>query len=67
MLEKRRERNIRPITSDYIEFLAEGLRDTIDENTLFDFKHDGNVSGMTMEPTHERAEIPNFSYKQIPT
>ena len=52
----------------YIEFRAVEVIETkdIDENTLLDFDHDGNVCGITIEHARERAEIPNFSYEQIP-
>lgn len=52
----------------YIEFRAVEVAETrdLDENTLLDFDRDGNVSAITIEHACERAEIPYFSYEQIP-
>jgi uncharacterized protein YuzE len=52
----------------YIEFRAVEVAETrdLDENTLLDFDRDGNVSAITIEHARERAEIPYFSYEQIP-
>ena len=52
----------------YIELrsaeVAEG-RD-LDENTLLDIDSQGNVCGITIEHAKERADIPQFSFEQIP-
>ena len=52
----------------YIEFRAVEVTETkdLDENTLLDVDCDGNVCGITIEHASERAEIPKFSYEQIP-
>jgi len=52
----------------YIEFRAVEVTETkdLDENTLLDVDRDGNVCGITIEHASERAEIPKFSYEQIP-
>jgi uncharacterized protein YuzE len=52
----------------YIEFRAVEVAETrdLDENTLLDFDRDGNVAAITIEHAREHAEIPYFSYEQIP-
>lgn len=52
----------------YIEFRAVEVAETkdLDENTLLDFDREGNIWGITIEHAGERAEIPHFSYEQIP-
>jgi uncharacterized protein YuzE len=51
----------------YIEFRSIEVAETkdLDENTLLDIDHDGNICGMTIEHASERAELPKFSYEQI--
>ncbi len=51
----------------YIEFRAAEVAETrdLDENTLLDLDHDGNICGITVEHASERADIPKFSYEQI--
>lgn len=52
----------------YIEFRSVEVAETkdLDENTLLDLDHDGNICGITIEHARDRAEIPKFSYEQIP-
>jgi uncharacterized protein YuzE len=52
----------------YIEFRSVEVAETrnLNENTLLDFDREGNISAITVEHTRERAEIPYFSYEQIP-
>jgi len=52
----------------YIEFRAVEVDETrdLDENTLLDLDREGNICGITIEHASERAEIPAFSYEQIP-
>lgn len=52
----------------YIEFRSVEVVETrdLDENTLLDFDRDDNICGITIEHASERAEIPYFSYEQIP-
>lgn len=52
----------------HIEFRASEVVETkdLDENTLLDVDRDGKVCGITIEHASERAEIPTFSYEQIP-
>lgn len=52
----------------YIEFRSVEVAETrdLDENTLVDLDRDGNICGITIEHARERAEIPKFSYEQIP-
>jgi len=52
----------------YIEFRSVEVAETrdLDENTLLDFDREGNISAITVEHARERAEIPYFSYEQIP-
>jgi uncharacterized protein YuzE len=51
----------------YIEFRAVEVAETkdLDEDTLLDLDHDGNICGITIEHARDRAEIPHFSYEQI--
>lgn len=53
----------------YIEFRVVEVAETkdLDENTLLDLDHKGNICGITIEHASERAEIPKFSYEQITT
>ena len=37
----------------------------LDENTLLDIDHDGNVCAITVEHASKRAGIPRFSYEQV--
>jgi uncharacterized protein YuzE len=52
----------------YIEFRSVEVAETrnLNENTLLDFDREGNISAITVEHARERAEIPYFSYEQIP-
>ena len=52
----------------YIEFRAAEVAETkdLDENTLLDLDSQGNICGITIEHAKERAEIPQFSFEQIP-
>jgi uncharacterized protein YuzE len=51
----------------YIELRAVEVAETkdLDENTLLDLDHDGNLCGITIEHARERADIPHFSYEQV--
>lgn len=50
----------------YIELRADEVGETrdLDENTLLDLDHNGNICGITIEHASERAGIPTFSYEQ---
>jgi uncharacterized protein YuzE len=37
----------------------------LDENTQLDIDKDGNICAMTIEHARDRADIQNFSFKQI--
>ena len=52
----------------YIELRAAEVAETkdLDENTLLDLDSQGNICGITIEHAKERAEIPQFSFEQIP-
>lgn len=52
----------------YIEFRSAEVAETkdLDENTLLDIDSQGNVCGITIEHARERADIPQFSFEQIP-
>ncbi|OFW16913.1 MAG: hypothetical protein A3H27_07965 [Acidobacteria bacterium RIFCSPLOWO2_02_FULL_59_13] len=52
----------------YIELRAAEVAETkdLDENTLLDLDSQGNICGITIEHARERAEIPKFSFEQIP-
>lgn len=51
----------------YIELRGVEVAETkdLDENTLLDLDHDGNLCGITIEHARERADIPHFSYEQF--
>ncbi len=52
----------------YIEFKAAGIAESkdLDENIILDLDRDGNIFGITLEHASQRADIPRFSYEQIP-
>ena len=52
----------------YIEFRAAEVAETkdLDENTLLDLDSAGKICGITIEHARDRAEIPKFSFEQIP-
>ena len=52
----------------YIEFRSVEVAETreLDENTLIDIDRDGNICGITIEHARQYAEIPKFSFEQIP-
>ncbi len=51
----------------YIELKNAEVAETrdLDENTLLDLDHAGNIRGITVEHASERADIPRFSYEQV--
>lgn len=51
----------------HIEFRTAEVAETrdLDENTQLDIDKDGNICAMTIEHAKERADIPNFSFRQI--
>jgi len=51
----------------YIELRGIEVAETkdLDENTLLDLDHNGNLCGITIEHARERADIPHFSYEQV--
>ena len=52
----------------YIEFKAAEVAETkdLDENTVLDLDKAGNVLAITIEHAKQRADIPKFSYEQVP-
>lgn len=52
----------------YLEFRSAEDVETrdLDENTLLDFDSKGSICGLTIEHASERADIPSFSFEQIP-
>ena len=52
----------------YIEFRSAEVVETrdLDEETLLDLDREGNICGITIEHAQVRADIPQFSYEQIP-
>jgi len=62
--------NIRYFTETdtlHIEFrdaLVAETRD-LDENTLIDMDHEGDICAITVERASKRAGIPRFSYEQV--
>ncbi len=51
----------------YIEFKESEVSETkdLDENTILDLDHQGNICAITVEHAKERADIPHFSFEQI--
>ena len=51
-----------------IEFRESAVAETreLDEDTLLDLDSAGNICGITIEHASERADIPHFSYEQVP-
>ena len=51
----------------YIEYRMIENAETrdLDENTLLDIDHAGNICGSTIEHAKERADYPYFSFEQI--
>jgi uncharacterized protein YuzE len=54
----------------HIEFKADAVtvaetRD-LDENTLLDVDKNGHILGITVEHASQRADIPRFSFEQVP-
>ena len=52
----------------YIEFRQADIADTrdLDENTLAEYDAQGNLCAMTVEHARDRADIPHFSFEQVP-
>ncbi len=52
----------------YIEFRQADIADTrdLDENTLAEYDAQGNLCAMTLEHARDRADIPHFSFEQVP-
>jgi uncharacterized protein YuzE len=52
----------------HIEFKADDVAETrdLDENTLLDVDKNGRILGITVEHASERADIPRFSFEQVP-
>ena len=52
----------------YIEFKPGEIMETkdLDENTLLELDGEGNIRGITIEHAKERADIPYFSFEQVP-
>jgi uncharacterized protein YuzE len=52
----------------YIEFKAAKVVETkdLDENTVLDLDGEGNICAITVEHASKRADIPNFSFEQVP-
>jgi len=52
----------------HIEFRSAEVVETrdLDENTLLDIDREGKITGITLEHASERADIPAFSFEQIP-
>jgi uncharacterized protein YuzE len=52
----------------HIEFKSAEVAETrdLDENTLLDVDKEGRIVSMTVEHARERADIPRFSFEQVP-
>lgn len=51
----------------YIEFRVAEVAETrdLDENTLLDLDHEGNICAITVEHAKDRADVLHFSYEQV--
>lgn len=51
----------------HIEFKSAEVAETrdLDENTLLDMDQRGQILGITVEHTSQRADVPQFSYEQV--
>jgi uncharacterized protein YuzE len=52
----------------HIEFKPGEVAETrdLDENTLLDVDKEGRILSITVEHASERADIPRFSFEQVP-
>jgi uncharacterized protein YuzE len=52
----------------YIEFRKSEVSETrdLDENTMIDLDQKGQICAITVEHAGEHADIPHFSFEQIP-
>jgi len=52
----------------HIEFKADAVAETrdLDENTLLDVDKSGRILSITVEHASQRADIPRFSFEQVP-
>jgi len=52
----------------HIEFKSDAVAETrdLDENTLLDVDRNGRILSITVEHASQRADIPRFSFEQIP-
>jgi len=52
----------------HIEFKADAVAETrdLDENTLLDVDKQGRILSITVEHASQRADIPRFSFEQVP-
>jgi len=51
----------------YIEFRPADVAETrdLDDDTLLDLDHAGNICGITLEHARNRADVANLSFEQI--
>jgi uncharacterized protein YuzE len=52
----------------HIEFKSDAVAETrdLDENTLLDVDRNGRILSITVEHASQRADIPRFSFEQVP-
>jgi uncharacterized protein YuzE len=52
----------------HIEFKSDAVAETrdLDENTLLDVDKSGRILSITVEHASQRADIPRFSFEQVP-
>jgi uncharacterized protein YuzE len=52
----------------HIEFKSDAVAETrdLDENTLLDVDRNGHILSITVEHASQRADIPRFSFEQVP-
>lgn len=51
----------------YIELRVTDVAEThgLDENTILDLDHEGQICAITFEHASERTDIPDFSFEQV--
>jgi uncharacterized protein YuzE len=52
----------------HIEFKSDAVAETrdLDENTLLELDKEGRILSLTVEHASQRADIPRFSFEQVP-
>lgn len=63
-----RIRYFQDIDTLHIEFKSDAVAETrdLDENTLLEMDRNGGILSITVEHASQRADIPRFSFEQVP-